>query len=169
MNSGPGFEALRRGRVSSELSRYFLTLTTHQRRRGLNDIRPATCIREECESMEADETWTVLGAVIMPDHLHVLVAIGTRLTLGQTIGRLKSRTRAALDAVGLRWQANYFDHRLHPDDSIEEILRYLFLNPYRAELLTAHERYTWFWLGPDEKRWFQPTPSDELPQFAWMH
>lgn len=164
MPTGPGFEALRRGRLSIPTARYFLTLGTDRRQTGLSSPRIAAALRSEIDALDADASWYLHGAVIMPDHLHFLATLGSRLTLGQAIGRLKAKTRALLATTKLRWQGNYFDHRLRPDDSIESVLRYMFLNPYRGQLLPPTERYPWFWLGAEESEWFHATPADQLPQ-----
>ena len=168
MHTGPGFEALRRGRVSQPGARYLVTLTTAFRRSGISSAPVAAALRQEIDALHSDHSWQLHGAVIMPDHLHILVTLLERLTLGQAIGRLKARTRATLAAASLTWQGNYFDHRLRPEDELELVLRYMFLNPHRAQLLPVTERYRWFWLGAAERTWFHASPADELPAIVWL-
>jgi len=79
MDSGSGYEALRHGRSSLPNSRYFLTLATQERKRGLNSHLPASAIKRETIAIESDDSWRVHAAVIMPDHLHLLVTLGSRL------------------------------------------------------------------------------------------
>lgn len=104
----------------------------------------------------------------MPDHIHLLVTLGSRLTLGQAIGRLKTKTRAALAEANLIWQGNYYEHHLRPDDLSEDVIRYIFLNPYRAKLLPINERYPWTWLGAEEQNWFMPMTDVERPFPEWL-
>ena len=104
----------------------------------------------------------------MPDHIHLLVTVGERLSLGQCVGRLKAKTRYLLSAASLRWQGNYFEHRLKADEPIETVLRYMFLNPYRANLLKLAEAYPWFWLGSAETEWFRPQTNNDRPFPEWL-
>lgn len=104
----------------------------------------------------------------MPDHVHLLVTLGERLSLGQCVGRLKAKTRFLLSTASLRWQGNYFEHRLKADEPIETVLRYMFLNPYRANLLKLAEAYPWFWLGSAETEWFRPQTNHDRPFPEWL-
>ncbi len=168
MTCGPGYEALRRGRYSQPASRYFLTLTTEERRNGLNSAPLATVIKREIIALESDGSWRVHAAVIMPDHLHLLITLGPRLSLGQSVGRLKTKTRGFLAEAGLGWQGNYYDRHLRPDDQPEEVIRYIFLNPYRANLLTTTKTYDWTWIGSEEQRWLMPQTGDRRPFPEWL-
>ena len=168
MNSRPGYGSLRAHRSSEPGARYFLTLTTHARATGLNSDSVAAELKRQITSLEADQSWIVHGAVIMPDHVHLLVSLGERLTLGQSIGRLKAKTTLALSRAGVRWQGNYFEHRLKTDDPAESVLHYIFLNPYRANLLKPSETYSWFWLGGTEAEWFRPQTNNDRPFPEWL-
>ena len=143
-------------------------LCTHDRAAGLNQPAAAAAIKEQIRALEDDGAFTLQAAVIMPDHLHLLGIVTGRLSVGQIVGRLKTKTRPALLAVGLHWQGNFFEHRLRPDDRSEDVLRYLFLNPYRARVLPPTGIYPWFWLGPVESAWFRPTLDDDRPFPAWL-
>jgi putative transposase len=164
----PGYESLRRGRFSQSASCYFLTLTTHGRRTGLNALIIASVIKREITALEQDGSWQLHAAVIMPDHLHLLVTLGRRLTLGQAMGRLKAKTASILAEACLRWQGNYFDHQLRPNDLIDDVMLYIFLNPYRAKLLPCSALYEWTWLGTREREWFTPTTGDNQPFPEWL-
>lgn len=104
----------------------------------------------------------------MPDHVHLLFTLGETLPLGRAIAGLKSKTKAALDGTVLRWQGNYFEHRLRPDEPIETVLRYILLNPHRAGLVSNQTTYPWFWLGTEETTWFVPMLDDGKPFPEWL-
>ncbi|MBL9202229.1 MAG: transposase [Opitutaceae bacterium] len=163
-----GYESLRRYRVTIPGASYFITLCTRDRHTGLNTPSVAGSIQEQIAALEADHALTIRATVIMPDHLHLFFLAGGNLSVGQIIGRLKTKTRGALAAVGIGWQGNFYEHRLRPDDAVEEVLRYLFLNPYRANLLPSSEIYPWFWLGPAEAEWFRPLLDDGRPFPEWL-
>jgi REP element-mobilizing transposase RayT len=143
-------------------------MATVGRQPGLSDRSVASTIRHEVEAIQSAGYWTVRGATIMPDHFHLLVTLHDKLPLGRTIARFKSMTRVALSASGLRWQGNYYEHRLRDTDGIEGVLLYIFLNPYRAGLLPPSSTYPWFWLGVQEASWFKPLLDDDRPFADWL-
>jgi REP element-mobilizing transposase RayT len=121
----------------------------------------ASFIKQELMACELAGYWKVRGAVVMPDHVHMLVRLGCKLVLGNIIARVKSRTRVNSAEPAVRWQCNYYEHRMRPDDPAGDVLRYLYMNPYRAGLLSPGAKYPWFWLGSEEAAWFQPPRAGE--------
>lgn len=168
MKAERGDEALRRFRVSSPGTGYFLTLNLVGKSGPFLSPAAKLAISTEIEAIEASGHWHVRGAVIMPDHLHLLVNLGSSLPLSRVVARLKSKTRASLTSSHTCWQDNYYEHRLRPHDDIGRVLGYIFLNPYRAELIPTAEQYPWFWLGSGEKEWFEPALDDGRPFAEWL-
>lgn len=168
MQSSRGHEALRRHRVSVAGAHYFLTLCCEPRIPVLTATTAVSAIRQEITAIEPDDHWIVRGAVVMPDHVHLLITLGDSLPLGKAVARLKSKTRRNLLIQGVKWQDNYFEHRLRPEDSIEAVLRYLHLNPYRSKLLETVQVYPHFWLGAEEQSWFTPQLDDDRPLAEWL-
>ena len=166
-----GYQALRRYRWSNPGFTYFLTLCTANRVTGLTRDGVAAAIRNEIAACEADGYWRVRAGVIMPEHVHLLVVLAGDLTLGRIVARLKAKTRSSLASIeggSVRWQGNYFEHRLRPDERIEDVLRYIYLNPYRAGMVARMERYPWSWLHPEEAAWFTAQLDDERPYPEWL-
>jgi hypothetical protein len=64
------------------------------------------------------------------------------------------------------WQANYFEHRLRPDDANSPYARYMFLNPYRAGLIPADHPWPW-WRAWDDFD-FMAALSDGGPPVEWL-
>ena len=168
MKPDRGYEALRRHRLSIPEATYFLTLCTQDRVPGLNSRAVAAALRAEILDIERAGYWTIRGAVIMPDHLHLLLTLRDRLPLGRAIARLKSKSKPALFVAGLKWQGNYYEHRLRDGDSRESVLLYLFLNPHRAGLVSLSENYSLFWLGDEENAWFKTQLDDGKPFPDWL-
>jgi REP element-mobilizing transposase RayT len=165
---GRGEGALRRHRASVPGSSYFLTLCVDRAGTALLDGEIATAIQREINAIESDGHWRIRAAVIMPDHLHLLIHLTGELPLPRCVARLKSKTRPSLTQHGLGWQTNFYEHRLRPDEPVEGVVRYIFLNPYRACLVSAGKSYPWFWLGSHESAWFTPTTSDGKPFPDWL-
>jgi putative transposase len=124
---------------------YFVTWCTHLRANGLNIDRIGAALREIIRAMDATEDTTTHALTVMPDHVHWLFTLGNRLSLGRVIARAKSQSRLALATARLEWQRDFFEHRLGPDETVEPYALYIFLNPYRADLITAGEKWRNWW------------------------
>jgi REP element-mobilizing transposase RayT len=165
---GKGEGALRRYRVSLPGTSYFLTLCADNRTKRLTCNELATAIRSEISAIESDGHWVQCAGVIMPDHLHLLIRLIGDLGVSRCVARLKAKTRSLLLTQGVAWQPNFYEHRLRPDDSIEDVLRYIFHNPYQDGVTFIDKRYPWFWLGPEEDTWFKPGTDNGRPFPEWL-
>ena len=66
--------------------------------------------------------WNVNLLLLMPDHLHALIGIDGRDSLSQLIRDYK---RITAKIKGIKWQRNFFDHRLSHDESLTEKFAYI--------------------------------------------
>jgi REP element-mobilizing transposase RayT len=84
--------------------------------------------------------WHVLAAILMPDHLHVLVAPQKEreAKLGNFSGALKRWMRQELRA-SWKWQPGCFDGLLRSGDSLHEKWLYVRENPVRSGLVQRWE------------------------------
>jgi REP element-mobilizing transposase RayT len=90
-----------------------------------------------------------LAAVLMPDHLHVVVASEDRdAKVGNFSGALKRWIREELGA-SWKWQPGCFDRLLRSDESLHEKWRYLQENPVRAGLVSNSGNWP-YQIGLDE-------------------
>ena len=72
----------------------------------------------------------------MPDHLHMLISIPADTDLSNLIRDFK---RITARTAKVRWQRNFFDHRLRHDESECEKADYILQNPIRAGLIGTDE------------------------------
>jgi REP element-mobilizing transposase RayT len=98
----------------------------------------------------ADNDGAVLAVTVMPDHVHVLFELGVRLDVGRCVSRWKAEGRKAAGYEGA-WQRDFWEHRLRNEESGEDYGLYLYLNPYRAGLLSRNEVWQGWW-APELKR-----------------
>jgi REP element-mobilizing transposase RayT len=77
--------------------------------------------------------WKVLAAILMPDHLHIIVSPtrNREAKVGNFSGALKRWIRKELRA-SWKWQPGCFDRLLRSDESLHEKWLYLEENPVRA-------------------------------------
>jgi len=79
--------------------------------------------------------WNVIASVLMPDHVHLLIAPSDRdAPVGNASGAIKRSVRQEL-AAAWQWQPGSFDRLLRSDESAEEKWQYIRENPVRAGLV----------------------------------
>lgn len=130
---------------------YFITFVT----RGRHVIPPA--LRSTVlQHIVIEHLWRafIQVAVVMPDHVRVLLAPlmnsrGETYALAQiTRGMKGSSARAINFAVGRRgslWQHESLDHELRRDVSIYDKAEYICTNPVRKGLCSTPDEYPWLW------------------------
>ncbi len=118
---------------------YFITANTEGRKPMLAN----TCVHEAfCEFARKGAAFgaSVGRYVVMPDHIHLFVALDDRrLELGAWMKSLKNTLSKTLRLQGHsapHWQKGYFDHVLRSAESYDEKWRYVRENPVRAGLAT---------------------------------
>ena len=79
--------------------------------------------------------WNVIAAVLMPDHVHLLIAPDDReAAVGNASGAIKRWMRQTL-AAEWQWQPGSFDRLLRSDESTEEKWQYIRENPVARGLV----------------------------------
>ncbi|MGJ8653611.1 MAG: REP-associated tyrosine transposase [Opitutaceae bacterium] len=160
---------LRIGRASIPRARYFITLCTRSRKTNLTAESLAGAIRNTWRQQHRDQDYILHCATIMPDHIHWLCTLGERISLAQTISKFKALTKGALADKQLEWQRNYYDHRLRADTALEAFAKYIFLNPYRKQLITTEEEWPWWALNKDTHPEFIAALKDgSYPPPEWL-
>ncbi len=160
---------LRKGHTSKPDARYFITCCTQDRTRGLETEACASAILSALNDLHLEASIDLLSATVMPDHIHILLRLGRRLELSQAVGKLKAITRDALHENGLVWQENDYDHRLRTDDAAEKFAKYIFLNPYRSELIRVDEIWPWWVLTENyQPEFMQRLEDPPLPPKEWL-
>ena len=113
----------------------------------LANQRTFRALRNVAEKLQ---DWTLIAAVLMPDHLHVIVAPKDRdFRVGNFAGALKRWMRKELEA-SWTWQPGSFDRLLRSGDSLQAKWLYLEENPVRAGLVQRPEDWP-YRIGFDEE------------------
>jgi REP element-mobilizing transposase RayT len=85
--------------------------------------------------------WFCRLFLLMPDHLHALLAFPRGSAMSQVIKEWKSY-HARLHQVG--WQDGYFDHRIRNRAELEEKEDYIRQNPVAKGLVRRPTDWPWF-------------------------
>ena len=126
---------------------YFITICCEKR--GLNQLcnmDVAQLLVDTARQYHVSEKWYLELLLLMPDHLHMLVAIGGDADLSKLIRDFK---RIAARKGKIEWQKNFFDHRLRHDESETEKFEYILQNRVRAGLIGEGDQWPYFFVAED--------------------
>jgi putative transposase len=119
----------------------------HIRIRAAPDSRPsltkleiAKALLQSVDFYERQNRWFCHVFLVMPDHLHALLAFPNEPGMSRTIAAWKAfHTRFS----GIRWQTNYFDHRIRNSNELELKCRYIRANPVARGLCAEAVEWPW--------------------------
>jgi len=138
---------------------HFVTFVTKQR----NVLSPGDKeIVLRCCIFGHGTGYNLYVAVVMPDHVHLILAPMTDLLTPMTdlqrrelyplykiLGGIKAYSaRLINERRGVRralWQEESFDHVLRSSESLDAKIAYVLANPVRAGLVNIPEDYPWKW------------------------
>lgn len=99
--------------------------------------------------------WIVYGAVVMPDHVHVLAqplekSVAGSYDLSEILYSIKSFSAHKINQLrgrkGIVWQEESYDRIVRNDEEFAEKLEYIRTNPFRRNLVENPEVYRWLYL-----------------------
>jgi len=82
------------------------------------------------------EHWFLRQMLLMPDHVHALIAPALDKTISALVGGWKRYTATK---AGIHWQKNFFEHRLRGNEGWAEKAAYIKANPMRAGLCREND------------------------------
>ena len=122
---------------------YFVTANAANRRSilAVNEIHRAFL---DFAKLGEDRGALVGAYVLMPDHMHLFVALDPEAKLTMWMKSLKnslSKTLRSLNIPAPHWQKGFFDHVLRSSDSYDQKWEYVRDNPVRAGLVKTWEEW----------------------------
>ncbi|MEI8654050.1 transposase [Pseudoalteromonas sp. Hal273] len=140
-------DLLRKGRVSLTNRFYSITLVAHKRENIFISMDINRLIITEMKKIETQEAAKTIAFVIMPNHIHWLIQLGTKKALSDVIklfkGRCSKVTRNDLGMYKL-WQRNYYDHMIRNENDLLNNARYIIANPLRAKIVDKIASYPYW-------------------------
>jgi len=132
-NQQPHAKSLRKGRVSASGNIYLVTSVSLNRQPVFLDLyiaRKVVCSLYASDQIDRTKT---LAFVLMPDHLHWMVQLGSGFSLSRVVRDVKS---ISAHHVGRPiWQAGFYDHAVRREEDLLRMARYVVANPLRAGLV----------------------------------
>ena len=159
---------------------HFITFSCYRRLPLLAQPRRRDALLRMIEHVRKQHRCPVLGYVVMPEHLHILIAppdIGDPSTFMKAIKQRSSRQFRARRKVKVRslfadaqlkqfWQKRFHDFNVYSDHKRVQKIRYMHRNPVKRRLVAAPELWHWssyrFYIL-DEPGTLTITKFEELP------
>ncbi len=127
-----------------------LTCCTCDRRPVFNDTVSSMAVVNALYGLHGVDQ-RVLAFCVMPDHVHVVVALN-RIPPGRFVQAAKSIATRNLRDTGTHtsvWQRGYYDHVIRRRDGLFRSIRYVLLNPVRKGLVDCW----WEWPYSGSCQW----------------
>lgn len=131
---------LRRGRVSLSGQIYLVTAVTRERVPVFALFAAARCLVAALRTEALNGRADTLAFVVMPDHLHWLLALTDKAPLSAVVQTVKSVVAHQLG--GQIWQPGFHDRALRQEDDLPDVARYVVANPVRAGLVSRVGEYS---------------------------
>jgi len=97
--------------------------------------------------VRSEEPLGLHGYVIMPDHVHLVLSVRARTSLGRVMqlikGRFAWRYNRSNDRSGKVWQDRYHEKALRSESALLRALQYVEDNPVTGGLADRPESYPW--------------------------
>ena len=139
MDGKPRGGALRRGRHSEPGRIYLVTTVTRNRQPIFRELGAARVLVRMLRREQDKGHARTLAYVVMPDHLHWMLALGERRSLSMVVRAVKAVT--AHELGGPTWQKGFHDHALRKEEDLAGVARYVVANPVRAGLVRRVGNY----------------------------
>ena len=124
---------------------FFITICTELR--GTNQLcleKVGTDALKSIRHYNEKQKWFCHLALLMPDHVHFILSFPDIASFSPVIGDWK---RWLTIRHKVRWQENFFDHRLRRDENFNQKADYILHNPVRAGFVAKPEDWPYIWMS----------------------
>jgi len=153
----------------------FVTFSCYHRRPLFTEDDRFRVFLDELAKARQNSGFTLLGYVVMPNHVHIVIHPQGRLTLGTLVGEIKSLTARRIGTLlklegrhnremaeiirngenrFVFWQRKCYDHNCRTVESVREKINYCHMNPVRAGLVADAAEWPWssyrWYMGYDD-------------------
>ena len=125
-------------------SSFFLTVSCSERgRNSIGNEKTANILLESVAFRQGMGHWNVKILLLMPDHLHMIATFNLSRFPVKKVIRDWKRFLSRMHQI--RWQDDFFDHRIRNSESFREKYSYIRENPVRANLCESAEEWPYCW------------------------
>jgi putative transposase len=106
--------------------------------------------------------YVLIAVVVMPDHVHLIFRPFKKYTLIRVMKGIKGVSARLINEDrnmrGTVWQDESYDRIIRNEEELQQKIRYMSLNPVKAELVEKPEDYPfWFY----NENWIDDLPAEE--------
>jgi REP-associated tyrosine transposase len=124
---------------------FFVTTKTSMGSPLLQSERNATLFIDVLRSYATARKFRVHDFVVMPDHVHLLLTLGSDMTIERAMQFIKGgfsyRLKKEFGYLGEVWQRGFSEVRVEDEQSISQHRKYIAENPARAGLVDSPEKF----------------------------
>ena len=114
-------------------------------RRLLQSERNATLFIDVLRSYVAARKFQVHDFVVMPDHVHLLLTVGSEMTVERAMQLIKGgysyRLKKECGYSGEVWQRGFSEVRVGDEESFSQYREYIASNPVKAGLVDSPDEF----------------------------
>jgi putative transposase len=121
---------------------YFLTICAAERGSDVITADTARVLISAAKHYHGLSRWFVHLFLVMPDHVHGLFSFSAHEEMRKVVSSWKSFTAKE---TGIRWQRDFFEHRLRAEESYDVKADYIRMNPVRANLCDDPDGWPHVW------------------------
>jgi putative transposase len=133
--------SLRRPQQTGHL--HFLTFSCYRRLPKLGTRASRERFEASLESTRVSYELSILGYVVMPEHVHLLVTEPASQPLSKAVQALKQSVSRQLGNREPFWQVRYYDFNVFTERKRIQKLRYMHRNPVMRDLARRPEDWPW--------------------------
>jgi putative transposase len=149
-------------RLTGRNDLHFITFCCYQRRSLLASVKSRNLVMEILCEVRAKYGFSLVGYVIMPEHVHLLISESPSVPPAKVIQvfkqrvsqRMRGKKRAGVrqlslpfgeEPKGLRrfWQRRYYDFNVYSRAKLWEKLHYMHANPMEEGLVKHPREWPW--------------------------
>ena len=120
---------------------FFVTSSTAQKRNLLQSGRSAELFIDVLYHYRAERQYLLHAFVVMPDHFHVLITIGEKLSIECAVQLIKGgfsfRAGKELGFQAPVWERGFSEVRIHDAEALTAVQQYIEENPVKRHLAAA--------------------------------
>jgi REP element-mobilizing transposase RayT len=125
---------------------YFITINCETR--GTNQLameKMASALFETIRHRQDQHLWWPHLFLLMPDHIHALISFpSSDKPIKFVVRKWKEWTAKT---IGIKWQRDFFEHRLRREESRREKADYILQNPVRQKLVALPEDWPFIYFA----------------------
>jgi putative transposase len=133
--------------ILSSTRTFFATTKTSMGRRLLQSDRNASLSIDVLRSYVAAKKFQVHDFVVMPDHVHLLLTVGSEMTIERAMQLIKGgfsyRLKKETGYSGEVWQKGFSEVRADDQRSFQKHRDYIAQNPVKAGLVNSPEQFSY--------------------------